>query len=113
MACAVFIVMAGTVDSKLGVQRFLGSAMMVKLGGISFGIYLWHWILLQFFRYNVAQTPGFFVGITIILLSIILAYFTTYYIEKPIRSSTDNKYAFKRLGILGVANILLIGFIYI
>src|SRR5699024_1109086 len=42
MTCALFIVLAGTRDTKFGVKRFLGSPAMVKLGGISFGIYLWH-----------------------------------------------------------------------
>src|SRR5699024_12488737 len=72
MLCAFFIILSGTSKSKLGVNKLLGTPFMVKLGGISFGIYLWHWVILSFYRYNVQQTPGFFVGTTIILISIIL-----------------------------------------
>ena len=108
MICALFIVLSGTQDTKYGVKRFLGSSVMVKLGGISFGIYLWHWVLLEFYRYNVQETPGAIVGTLIIISSIILSFLMTRYIEKPIRSSV-NKKSFNRLAIMGSVNILLIG----
>jgi len=108
MTCALFIVLSGTQETKYGVKRFLGSSVMVKLGGISFGIYLWHWVLLEFYRYNVQETPGAIVGALIIISSITLSFLMTRYIEKPIRSSANNK-SFKRLGILGSVNVLLIG----
>ncbi|WP_286228362.1 acyltransferase family protein [Neobacillus mesonae] len=109
MICALFIVLSGTRDTKYGVKRFLASPVMVRLGGISFGIYLWHWVLLEFYRYNVQETPGFFIGTFIIISSIILSFLMTRYIEEPIRSSNNNKFAFKRLGIIGSVNVLLIG----
>lgn len=109
MTCALFIVLSGTHDTKYGVKRFLGSTLMVRLGGIAFGIYLWHWVLLEFYRYNVQETPGFIVGTLIIISSIALSFMMTKYIEEPIRSSKDNKFSFKRLGIMGSVNVLLIG----
>ncbi|GIN23179.1 acyltransferase family protein [Siminovitchia fordii] len=109
MICALFIVLSGTRDTKYGVKRFLGSPAMVKLGGISFGIYLWHWVLLEFYRYNVQETPGLIVGTLIIVSSTILSILMTRFIEKPIRSSNNNKFSFKRLGIMGGVNVLLIG----
>src|SRR5699024_9224074 len=42
MLCAFFIVLAGTQETKFGVKKLLAAPIMVKLGGISFGIYLWH-----------------------------------------------------------------------
>lgn len=113
MLCAFFIILSGTSKSKLGVNKLLGTPFMVKLGGISFGIYLWHWVILSFYRYNVQQTPGFFVGTTIILISIILSFITTRYIEKPIRNSSSNSFSFKRLGVMGAANILIIGMLLV
>ncbi|RST59477.1 acyltransferase [Siminovitchia terrae] len=109
MVCALFIVLSGTRETKFGVKRFLGSPVMVKLGGISFGIYLWHWVLLEFYRYNVQETPGIIVGTLIIISSIVFSFLMTRYIEEPIRSSDNNKFSFKRLGIMGSVNILLIG----
>src|SRR5699024_3840917 len=59
MIAAILIVLSGTRETRFGVKRFLGSKWMVKIGGISFGIYLWHWVLLSFYRYNVQDIPGF------------------------------------------------------
>ncbi|WP_407406490.1 acyltransferase family protein [Peribacillus sp.] len=109
MTCALFIVLSGTRETKYGIKRFLGSPLMVKLGGISFGIYLWHWVILEFYRYNVQETPGVVVGLLIIISSVALSFLMTRYIEAPLRSSSNNKYAFSRLAILGSINILLIG----
>lgn len=109
MTCALFIVLSGTRDTKFGIKRFLGSPIMVKLGGISFGIYLWHWVILEFYRYNVQETPGIIVGLLIIISSVVLSFLMTRFIEAPIRSSANNKFAFSRLAILGCVNLLLIG----
>ncbi|MBB5179894.1 peptidoglycan/LPS O-acetylase OafA/YrhL [Planomicrobium koreense] len=109
MVCALFIVLSGTQDTAFSVKRLLGSPVLVKLGGISFGIYLWHWVLLQFYRYNVQQTPSLIDGTVIIIVSIVISFFMTKYIEEPIRNSTNNRFSFKRLGILGSVNLLLIG----
>lgn len=108
MMCAFFIVLAGTHDTRFGVKVFLAAPFMVKLGGISFGIYLWHWVILQFYRYNIETTPSVSVGILIILVSIVLAYITTEFIEKPIRNAKSNKGAFRRIVTIGIINSLII-----
>ena len=112
MTCALFIVLSGTRDTTFGIKRFLGSKPMVKLGGIAFGIYLWHWVLLEFYRYNVQQTPGFLMGTAIILSAILLSYLMTEFIEKPIRSAKVDRSAFKKLGIMISINVLLIGSLF-
>ena len=112
MTCALFIVLSGTRDTTFGIKRFLGSKPMVKLGGIAFGIYLWHWVLLEFYRYNVQQTPGILTGTLIILSSILLSYLMTEFIEKPIRSAKVDRSAFKKLGVMISINILLIGSLF-
>lgn len=108
MLCAVFILMSGTNDTKFGVKKFLGMPLMVKLGSISFGIYLWHWVLLQFYRYNFGEETSLLVGISIIVVSIVLSYITTNWIEKPIREAKQSKVSFKRIGIFGAANLILV-----
>ena len=108
MACALFILLSGTRDTRFGVKRFLGSPFMVKMGGISFGIYLWHWVLLAFYRYNIQENPGLITGLIIIIISILLSALMTKYIEKPIRNSKSNKFSFKRLAIMATVNILFI-----
>lgn len=108
MMCAVFILVSGINETKFGVKRFLGMPLMVRLGSISFGIYLWHWVLLQFYRYNFGGETSLLVGISIIILSILLSYITTSLIEKPIREEKQSRKSFKRIGVLGTINILLI-----
>src|SRR5690625_1921341 len=113
MIAAILIVLSGTRETKYGVKQFLGSPFMVKIGSISFGIYLWHWVLLSFYRYNVQEIPGLFTGIMIILVSIILSFFMTQLIEDPIRTSNNDKFSFKRLAIMGSINLALIGALFI
>src|SRR5699024_6736056 len=71
-------------------------------------IYLWHWVILEYYRYNVQETPGLVVGVLIIIVSVLLSAWMTRYIERPIRHSENNVLSFKRIGVLGSANILLI-----
>ena len=113
MICAIFIVLSGTRETTYGVKNLLGSRFMVNIGGISFGIYLWHWVLLSFYKYNVQDIPGFFMGVLIILVSIGLSYIMTRFIEEPIRFATSNKFSFRRLGILAGINLALIGLLFL
>ncbi|MBW0767918.1 acyltransferase family protein [Mammaliicoccus lentus] len=108
MTCALLIILSGNKETKYGVKNFLSMPIMIKLGGVSFGIYLWHWVLLSFYKYNISENPGIVAGLLIILLSIALSFVTTKYIETPIRSAKFNKFAFKRIGFIALANILLI-----
>ncbi|UXV31477.1 acyltransferase family protein [Mammaliicoccus sciuri] len=108
MTCALLIILSGNKDTKYGVKNFLSMPIMIKLGGVSFGIYLWHWVLLSFYKYNISETPGIISGVLIIALSIVFSFITTKYIQTPIRSAELNKLAFKRIGIIALANIILI-----
>ncbi|UTI85254.1 hypothetical protein NIT60_00035 [Mammaliicoccus sciuri] len=85
---------------------------MVKVGGLSFGLYLWHWVILSFYQYHNNERPGIVLGICMILLSWLLSYLMTRYIEKPIRSVSSNKIAFKKLGIGLVIQLLAIASLY-
>ena len=108
MTCALLIVLSGNVDTKYGVKRFLSLPIMTKLGGISFGIYLWHWVLLSFFKYKIAENPSILEGVIIILLSIGLSLLMTKYIEAPIRNNKINKKAFKPILVMLAINLLLV-----
>ena len=108
MTCALLIILSGNKETKYGVKNFLSMPIMIKLGGVSFGIYLWHWVLLSFYKYNISENPGIVAGLLIILLSIALSFVTTKYIETPIRNAKFNKLALKRIGYIALVNILLI-----
>ncbi|GIO23404.1 acyltransferase family protein [Oceanobacillus sp. J11TS1] len=107
MFCAVLIIVSGTKDMKFGVKNLLGTPIMMKLGSLSFGVYLWHWVLLSFYNYHFSKVPSVLTGIIIILVSFILSYVMTKYIEKPIRTVSINRVAFRRLGIMMVTTILI------
>ncbi|MDM8328685.1 acyltransferase family protein, partial [Staphylococcus felis] len=54
MLCATFILISGNHPSKFGVEKLLASKLLVFLGSISFGIYLWHWVILSFYKYKIS-----------------------------------------------------------
>ncbi|UTH12354.1 acyltransferase family protein [Macrococcoides canis] len=109
MFCAILILLSGNVPSKYGVERILSSKPFVFLGGISFGIYLWHWVILSFYKYKVTSSINFIDGVAIILLSIGLSVFMTYYIEKPIRTKVaEPKRKIKNLYRLNVALLIIL-----
>src|SRR5699024_3188819 len=85
VTAAVLVMLAGQNPTSFGVEKFLGSKPMVYLGGLSYGLYLWHWPLLSFYyvifgTYDVSLIHG----IIIILLSLFLSYLTTNLVEKPL-----------------------------
>ncbi|MFD2131554.1 acyltransferase family protein [Pseudogracilibacillus auburnensis] len=84
---ALAIIIAGSQGGTFGVHRILASKPFMKLGSISYAFYLWHWpILIFYFVLFENNKVPFWSGIVLILLSLILSYLTTTYIEKPLRN---------------------------
>lgn len=83
VAAAILVVFGGQGSSKWSVSRILGSPVLVSLGSISYGFYLFHWPLLVFYQHASGVRPGALGGATIILVSILLAYATRFWIEAP------------------------------
>lgn len=108
---AVLVMVAGQNPSRFGVEKFLGSKPMVALGGLSYGLYLWHWPLLSFY-YVLAGTKevGVVHGIMIILLSLGLSYLSTTFVERPInRRITGGNFTLRAFRpILAMAGALLV-----
>jgi peptidoglycan/LPS O-acetylase OafA/YrhL len=83
---AALVIGAGQTQSPLGVDRILSSTPLVKLGDISYGLYLWHWPLLVLaLAWSGKDHAGWLSGTVIIAAALVLAYLTTKYIEKPWR----------------------------
>jgi peptidoglycan/LPS O-acetylase OafA/YrhL len=83
---AALIIAAGQTHSAAGVDRVLSSKPLVKLGDISYALYLWHWPLLVIgLAWSGKEHAGWLSGTVIILASLILAYLTTRLIERPWR----------------------------
>lgn len=80
------VVAAGTSGSRFGVDRFLGSAPMIYLGGISYCIYLWHFPILEFYRtYTTPGPVALLPGACIIVASCVLAAATHRFVEEPVK----------------------------
>ncbi len=74
-------------------NRFaLSSKPVVWVGLISYPLYLWHWPLLSFARIMNSETPSVAVRAGLVALSVLLAWFTYHYVEKPIRFKSKSKY---------------------
>jgi peptidoglycan/LPS O-acetylase OafA/YrhL len=67
-------------------NRLLATKSFVWLGSIAYALYLWHWPLLIFWLvYSDRQRAGFLDGAGVLLVSVLLAYLTTKYVENPLR----------------------------
>jgi len=101
---AVCIITAGTSGSRFGADRLLASRPMVYLGGISYGIYLWHFPILAFWRqyaqpYDLAPSAG----VTILAASIGLAALSSRFIENRVREPRGSAGARGRPFVFGLA----------
>src|SRR5690554_4785484 len=81
------LVLAAGADTVSGSARTLLSARpLLWLGGISYAFYLWHWPVMIFLRANFGDMAvAWYGGVAIMLLSLLLAYGTTRFVEKPLR----------------------------
>lgn len=68
-------------------RQVLASRPMVALGLISYPLYLWHWPLLVFPRLVLSETPSLGMRVGLMGLSIVLAWATYRWVEKPVRTS--------------------------
>jgi peptidoglycan/LPS O-acetylase OafA/YrhL len=66
-------------------RRLLASKTFVAVGLISYPLYLWHWPMLSFARIVMAETPPAEVRAALVLVSVLLAWGTYRWLERPIR----------------------------
>ena len=79
-----FLIISGGPTAWIN-QKFLSSPVFVFFGLISYPLYLWHWPLLVFPRMIQEEELPILTRILIVIISIILAWITYKFIEKPIR----------------------------
>ncbi|BDX32534.1 acyltransferase [Mycobacterium antarcticum] len=74
-------------DGRLpAVSRLLATKPFVSLGSMAYSLYLWHWPLLIFWLAYSGHTRANFVeGAIVLLVSGLLAWLTTRFIEEPLR----------------------------
>lgn len=85
---AGFVIIAGQTGSPFGADRLLSWKPLVRMGDISYALYLWHWpILITYLIYRDQSAVGLLGGTVIIALALVLAYLTTRLVERPLRQS--------------------------
>ncbi len=80
---------AGTGDKLPGPNRLLAAGPLMTLGAMAYSLYLWHWPLLIFWlSYTGHRHANFVEGTAVLLISGVLAYLTTRFVEDPLRHRT-------------------------
>ncbi|GAA1513520.1 acyltransferase family protein [Agromyces terreus] len=90
VSCAALLLVATRQNERpWAATRLLASRPLVWLGGVAFGIYLWHWPLLVSYRYLFGQhaTPNLWQGSLIIALAIGLAVLGNRLVERQVSAS--------------------------
>ncbi|EJW22097.1 hypothetical protein IMCC14465_04910 [alpha proteobacterium IMCC14465] len=64
---------------------FLMNSIAVWIGLISYPLYLWHWPILSFLRIIEGASPQYEIRFFAILFSVLLAWLTYKFVERPIR----------------------------
>ena len=79
------------VDGRMpALNRLLAARPFVALGSMAYSLYLWHWPLLIFWLAYSGDTKANFVeGAVVLLVSGVLAWLTTKYVEDPLRLRGD------------------------
>ncbi|AXH98841.1 acyltransferase [Sporosarcina sp. PTS2304] len=81
----LLILTATEIPTSFGVDRLLHMKPLIYLGGLTYGIYLWHWPLLIFYRAHMNTTSVPIVdGLILLLITIVLSVFSTKLLEKPV-----------------------------
>ena len=87
LVAAALVIVAGQTGSPIGADRLLSWKPLIRLGDMSYALYLWHWpVLIIFLIWRDREEVGPVGGTAIILLSLVLAYLTTRFVERPLRS---------------------------
>ncbi len=89
----------------------LSNRVLVWVGLISFPLYLWHWPILSLMRIVESETPSLGYRVLAVGFSVLLAWMTYYFAEKPIRLDSQRVKSSFKIAVLSacVATLGLIG----
>lgn len=84
---AVLVLLAGHTDSRWSASTVLSSRPLVRLGSVSYALYLWHWPLLVFVLVLTERgRVGVLGGVAVIVVAIALSFASTRLVERPVRA---------------------------
>jgi peptidoglycan/LPS O-acetylase OafA/YrhL len=98
------LVISGNGQTWAG-QTLFGNRLAVWIGTISYPLYLWHWPVFSYARIVEGGTPSVALRLVALLASVVLAWLTFKWVEKPIRFGWQFRY---KTGVL-VLGMLAIG----
>ncbi|MHA7209032.1 acyltransferase family protein [Arthrobacter sp. MDT1-65] len=106
---AAAVLVAGRTGSPAGVDRWLSSAPLLRLGDASYALYLWHWPVLVVWLV-VADKPsaGLPDGAAVIAASLALAVLTVRLVEEPVRSWRWPSAERRRTGLVAAVALSLV-----
>lgn len=81
---AVLIILYAVKDTFI--NQLLSSKVIVGVGLLSYGFYLWHQPLLAFSRIYFVEKPTQIQLLSLLVISLLLAYLTWRFVEKPFRN---------------------------
>ncbi|WP_425552986.1 acyltransferase family protein [Gordonia caeni] len=94
-------------DLSLG-GKILAHPWIVWLGSIAYSLYLWHWPLLIFYlAWRFKDRVNFFEGAGILLLSVLIAWLCTKYVETPLRAGRSKGFSRRYRQVLVGALVVL------
>ncbi|MFY1666483.1 acyltransferase family protein [Pseudomonas sp. Pseu.R1] len=102
LGCAL-VIFAGE-ESWLN-RQVLAHRLLVVIGLISFPLYLWHWPLLSFAHVINGGLPPAWVRIVIAVASVLLAWLTFKYVERPLRYGAGNTKTYALVAAMAVVSV--------
>ncbi|MHA7209493.1 acyltransferase family protein [Arthrobacter sp. MDT1-65] len=109
LGAAALVIVAGQTGSRFGADRFLSAGPLVRMGDLSYALYLWHWpVLVLALVWQDRPSPGVLGGFLVIGVSLVLAYLTMRFVERPVRALV---WADKRRRRAGVVLLVCLGLV--
>ncbi|MCS3842107.1 acyltransferase family protein [Microbacterium sp. AK031] len=88
VVCTAFVIIGGDEDVRGGPGRLLSSRIVAFVGRDAYALYLVHWpILVTWMITSGRAEPGWFAGLAIILVSMVLARLISRFVENPLRNA--------------------------
>jgi peptidoglycan/LPS O-acetylase OafA/YrhL len=112
------VILAADSGGRAGVHRLLDTPPLRKLGDISYSLYLWHWpVLVIALAVTGKERMGWLSGSVAIAGSLVLAYLTTRFIDRPWRAwawpEKNRRRGLLSLAACGAAVAVLVGSVQI
>lgn len=100
---ALLLIISAETSTRFGVDKILGAKPFLFLGRYTYGFYLWHWPLLIYYKIYVGTTTVSVAhGLLLLVVTCILSYVSTEFIETPIRAMNVRKSTLKLITILSM-----------